>query len=347
MSTHVAAWAHNIPTPQLFSQSTWEQLNASQRGELFFFRQQDILGVSCPKIQLAYFWYESLRSTLRGAQSAAPIAAGEEVCAVPVKKMLSLYTLTNSSLAPLLTMLQESMAAESPRKRARQSTLDGRSLLAMFILRERARERGDFVPYVQVVLTHDIRSVPMAMAPGSAAFEALSEFLKRKARHARALALADYAKLKLTFHRFAKQLSDGIRCTSGVIGGAVPCPMEQLLEVFSEQRFLEAYAIVRARDWVLPMYNRETFMMVPIVDMLNYGQVGLRVHFNDARHAFVMVATEAIPQGRELLFYYGTMCKEAMIDLYGFTVAYARPCMGGSKSLVNGGAAGNRKRREQ
>lgn len=39
------------------------------------------------------------------------------------------------------------------------------------------------------------------------------------------------------------------------------------------QNFLEVYAIVRARDWVLPINNKEEYMMVPIVDMLNYGQV--------------------------------------------------------------------------
>ena len=37
-------------------------------------------------------------------------------------------------------------------------------------------------------------------------------------------------------------------------------------------RVLQAYAIVRARDWVLPMYNRDNYMMVPLIDMLNYGQ---------------------------------------------------------------------------
>ena len=79
------------------------------------------------------------------------------------------------------------------------------------------------------------------------------------------------------------------------------------------QQFLEVYAIVRARDWVLPMYHRDNYMMVPVVDMLNYGQVGLRVHFDSKRHAFIMYATEAVDAGKELLFFYGTFCKEAMV----------------------------------
>eukprot|EP00966_Prymnesium_polylepis_P244762 5661592-Prymnesium_polylepis.1 len=48
-----------------------------------------------------------------------------------------------------------------------------------------------------------------------------------------------------------------------------------------------------------------------------------------------MVATEAVDKGAELLFFYGTFCKEAMIDLYGFAVVDAtssraappRPCV--------------------
>ena len=47
-------------------------------------------------------------------------------------------------------------------------------------------------------------------------------------------------------------------------------------------------------------------------------QVGLRVSFENRRHAFVLVATERIRAGSELLFYYGTFCKDAMIDMYGF-----------------------------
>jgi len=136
------------------------------------------------------------------------------------------------------------------------------------------------------------------------------------------------------FPRYAVQLSEGIRCEGGdgvEGGGSTACPMRQLQAIYSEAAFVEAYAIVRARDWVLPMYSRENYMMVPIIDMLNYGQVGLRVSFKDSRHAFVMVATEAVDKGAELLFFYGTFCKEAMIDLYGFAVSYARDCNAGTK----------------
>lgn len=250
---------------------------------------------------------------------------------MPAHKMLSSFTVSNSSLVGLATVLE-------PQKRVRRSSVDGRSLLTMLILRERARETSELMPYVQIILTHDVRNVPMLFQPASPEFAALSEFGKSRARVARTLALKDYEKIKAEFDQFRSQLSEGIKCKGGthdgtIGGGATACPMEQLLDIYSEQKFLEVYAIVRARDWQLPMYNRDTFMMVPIMDMLNYGQVGLRVSFIDNRDAFVMKATSPIKHGSELLFYYGSFCKEYMIDLYGFAVPKARNCRYAAKRL--------------
>ena len=99
------AWIGAIPPAQLLARATWEGLNSTLKGELFFARQADILGVTCPKVQLGYFYYESLQSFLRGARAGAQIEKGETVCAMPVQKMLSSYTVTNSSLAPLASTL--------------------------------------------------------------------------------------------------------------------------------------------------------------------------------------------------------------------------------------------------
>ena len=48
------------------------------------------------------------------------------------------------------------------------------------------------------------------------------------------------------------------------------------------------------------------------------GQVGIRAEFSDAKHAFVATATQPIAKGSELLFYYGNMCRDAWINMYGF-----------------------------
>lgn len=90
----------------------------------------------------------------------------------------------------------------------------------------------------------------------------------------------------------------------------------------------------------LPCMHVLTTTPLPRLDMLNFGQVGIRAEFNVAMQGFVATATAPIAQGSELLFYYGTMCQEAWINLYGFAPADARPCR--SPNRATGGSSMNK-----
>lgn len=59
---------------------------------------------------------------------------------------------------------------------------------------------------------------------------------------------------------------------------------------------------------------------------LHHEQVGIRANFDGNAHAFVATATQPIKEGTELMFYYGSMCKDSFVNLYGFAPANARPC---------------------
>ena len=99
------------------------------------------------------------------------------------------------------------------------------------------------------------------------------------------------------------------------------CPRSRLGEVYSEARFAKVLSILRARDWVLPMYGLNHDFLAPLVDMFNFGQVGVRVHFDDRKHSFVVRATQPIKAGSEILFYYGRHCLEEGMDMYGFATS--------------------------
>ncbi|KAL3929049.1 MAG: hypothetical protein SGPRY_002125 [Prymnesium sp.] len=187
---------------ELLSRRTWEPLNGKQKGELFFARRRDALGVSCPKLQLEYFWYESLRGLLRGASAAASIERGEELCVVPLRKMITFHTIRNSSLAPMLAEFENASSEQV------------RIAMLLRLVRSVARRLGKV--------------------------QGTQQLFKAKSK-----ACAELSSERL-----------------------------QQLCIIRAQNFLEVYAIVRARDWVLPINNKEEYMMVPIVDMLNYGQEG-------------------------------------------------------------------------
>ena len=72
------------------------------------------------------------------------------------------------------------------------------------------------------------------------------------------------------------------------------------------------------------------------------AQVGIRATFDDRRNAFVATATQPIPAGRELLFYYGSMCHESWINLYGFAPPDARPCPKPKAAATAKGKAGSK-----
>ena len=111
-----------------------------------------------------------------------------------------------------------------------------------------------------------------------------------------------------------------------MLGEGLPAGGPPLAAVYSLEKWLEVYAVLRARDWILPMYGKSEPFLAPVIDMLNYGQIGIRVRFDNARQEFVATATKAFPAGQEMLFYYGTFCTDDMRDMYGFVTPTARPC---------------------
>ena len=54
--------------------------------------------------------------------------------------------------------------------------------------------------------------------------------------------------------------------------------------------------------------------------------MGIRAQFDDAKHAFAATASWPIKAGTELLFYYGSLCREAWVNMYGFAPKEAKPC---------------------
>jgi len=127
-------------------------------------------------------------------------------------------------------------------------------------------------------------------------------------------------------------LSEGLGC------GLVGCSAHRLDHgIYSPAEFARVLAIISARDWVLPMYGNERPFMAPVLDMLNFGQVGVRADFSSKAGAFIAKATQPIEAGTELLVWYGNMCYERWINMYGFAPAGhgSTPCSNRKKTMRN------------
>ena len=159
----MAPWISAIPSSQLYARETWEVLNSTLKGELFFSRAQDILGVTCPKVGIGFFWYPTLQAHLRGAKALAPIAKGETLCEVPVRSMFSEFTVSNSSLRPISAALDTAADVEAKGGRKRRRALDQRALMALLVLREAACERSPLMPYVRALLEPAVRAEAAAI----------------------------------------------------------------------------------------------------------------------------------------------------------------------------------------
>ena len=227
--------------------------------------------------------------------------------------------------------------------RTRSTTVTSHTLtFALFVLRESARKRSPYMAYLHVVLSHGVDSVPMTWEPGSARLQRASRETRSLASSSRSQVLRYYeALVPPAIERFPRLLSEGLDCATASAGGGArtACTREALEKHYSVANFVRVYAILAARDWALPVYGQSRHFLAPIVDMFNFGQVGIRAEFDDTRHAFVVTASEPIAAGTELLFYYGSQCRESSINMYGFAPSEARPC--NEAAAANKGVAAN------
>eukprot|EP00665_Eupelagonemidae_sp_cell47_P010426 gene10427-1900_t len=188
---------------------------------------------------------------------------------------------------------------------------------------------------------HDVSGVSLMWGEDSPRLAAASPYLQSLAKKSRAGARAQYRALFSADRlnavaRFGTELSEGIDCTRFGDGAAgKTCSAAALRRVYAEPRFLQArhlplistasshyFALVAARDWFLPVYGVGRNFLAMEMDMLNFGQSGIRVGFNNQLHAFTATATQPIAGGAEALFFYGSFCAEK----YGFTPPQAAPC---------------------
>lgn len=260
------------------ARATWEGLNITQTTALWMaYVATGRLGAHCTKVGASFFYYPSLQAQIRGAIALQDIEKGERLCEVPVQSLFSEYAVGNSTLAPVIAALRTSLLS-SPgengkhegatwRLRRRATHIDTRAILALFALRELERVRSPWMPYLQMVAMHDVSGVPMVWPETSPRWEKVGQMLHDLGARARKDAVRQYeALVEPAIEWFGASLSDGLSC-----GGS--CPLQRLKVIYSMERFLRFYAIIAARDWVLPLNGEPKAFLAPILDMLNFGQV--------------------------------------------------------------------------
>ena len=115
-------------------------------------------------------------------------------------------------------------------------------------------------------------------APGS--YKRASRLLQRKSDEGRRRVQREYTALfPRSFDSFARELSEGIAC--GVRRGGA-CPRATLERLFSWPNFLLMWTRLFARDWTLTVSGSSRTLLLPNVDMMNHGQMGLRISHDDA-----------------------------------------------------------------
>ena len=268
------------------ARSTWTNLSDTELASTWTkYVATRMLGDNCPKVGIDFFFYPSLGRKLRGAVAKAPIARGEKLCEMPVQSMLSEFSVGNSTLRPVMDAADAEPAESTSktggkpgRKKLKSKALDRRAHIALFVLRETSRVRSPHMPYLSILLSHDVTGVPMTWPPNSKRSPswlqkslAASPHLRSLAAGSRANAVRAYDGLvPLALSQFAPLLSEGLDCQRSP---TATCSPSELQRVYSRDNFIRVFAILAARDWVLPMYGKNRAFCVPIVDMFNFGQV--------------------------------------------------------------------------
>ena len=118
--------------------------------------------------------------------------------------------------------------------------------------------------------------------------------------------------------------------SQGMVGHV--CSHLVLKDIYSWPRFHRLWVQIFARNFNLPMYGTERSMLIPQVNLYNFGQAGVRIAFDDQQHALVATTTQRIVEGSEILFHYGSHCTEEYQDMYGFSPPTSAPCVLGSRA---------------
>jgi len=298
---------------QEITRASWLALNETER-VLHYLDLAPRLGIQCPKVGISTFYYPTLGKQLRGAIALADIMPMEEICVIPETRMISFLTLANTSLEPLT------------RVSVKGNPLQGHILeeweamaMSLFILREGSRSSSPFAPYILALFNgHDPDSIPKTWSQNSSRFAALNYDLQAMVRKWQLKVSVVYQHIAVhVIQKYTTQLSEG-----GVCGPSTT----SCLEFYSLERVIKVLAVVQARDWALPMHGVYRQFLAPLIDLLNFGQVGIRVHFNDKRRAFIAIAHKGVKSGSELLFYYGQFCRDQSMLIYGFIPEGSRPC---------------------
>lgn len=185
------------------------------------------------------------------------------------------------------------------------------------------------VPMQSHIEGHDVENVPARWSPDSPRLAALDAYSRPRADELHSRIFNRYNSVVLPALQYIPEaLSEGLSCAANA---AARCSAAELAEIYSFDRVLTMMLVMRARDWMLDMYGDSRFFMAPIIDLCNFGQMGVRVDFNNKRHAFTVKAYQRIQAGEEVLFYYGSFCRQDMINMYGFSVDKAKDCTRRSK----------------
>jgi hypothetical protein len=86
--------------------------------------------------------------------------------------------------------------------------------------------------------------------------------------------------------------------------------------------------VYNSRNWEMKMFGEDVLFMAPVADLVNTcGEYPTRTKVTPDGE-FVMWASEELPAGKEVCFYYGDHCKEENQIMYGFPGEWQRKCKG-------------------
>ena len=211
-----------------FLRATWESLRGAAEREAGFVAGMQALGVACPKVRIAHLSMPETGRTLRGLQAAVALSAGEEVCSVPLQHALSQTTIILSSFG-------EGFMQAHP-------DLTFSDFAAIFLLREAARERSPWKPWLHICADGELGGprglaareafpAPDGLPAGwdpetdAARLAALSAHERHLASKTRATHLERYDRVfPAAFGTFAAVLSEGVACSGCAARGCAVVP---------------------------------------------------------------------------------------------------------------------------
>eukprot|EP01006_Ploeotia_vitrea_P028868 TRINITY_DN61505_c0_g1_i1.p2 TRINITY_DN61505_c0_g1~~TRINITY_DN61505_c0_g1_i1.p2 ORF type:complete len:308 (-),score=33.74 TRINITY_DN61505_c0_g1_i1:1543-2466(-) len=236
-------------------------------------------------LEIAYFEQEG-GEKLRGVAAAVDIKEGETIVEIPIDKLFSPANAKKSDLAQIFN--------------DRNVPWTDDMMLTVWFMYEILQHNSPWEPYLNLVQQSPVESMAIYWDD-----EVLGHYSSN-------LIQITHQRLARISNQYAALFPYLSTTYSDIFGG-------ENAQYFTWAQFKWAWALISSRYWYLPIHGEHHKFMVPMADLINFGDAYSTAEIDEKNDSFKIVAQQDFNKGDQIFFWYTDDCQDWIWVEYGFS----------------------------